>query len=429
MSQAFKVKPKQPEVGKRPEHKWNNRILVVEDEREIGRLYNEILSSPPSTVVPLRSSRQAPQVNNAVPKSTPPGAEFSVTVVHSPEEAMAQVKHAMQKNEPFAMGFFDVLLGAKQDGIELVRELHKLDPLLYAVFVTAYQDRSVDAIKGVLDIAKNAHWDYLSKPFSAGEILQKARNFISLWNLSREREIREDLLAEAHRRLLEYERSSSVAAVARGVSHEFGNILMQIMGKADLARKKNEKDMRESLELILESSHRASEILDRFKHLANPAEMQNPKAPVSVCALVDEAIDLMEHGLRTNNVKACKIKMDPVEVVGNATSLLQVLVNLTINSIHAMEHGGQIDYSVMAVSDGAEIRVRDYGPGVKPELLEKVFEPFFTTKGEKGTGLGLAICREIVEIEHRGQLTLQNHGVKGLEVVIRIGKGGDDETA
>jgi signal transduction histidine kinase len=432
MSQAAKLLTKAEPTGtQKLEHKWNNRILVVEDEREIGRLYQDILtdSGNGGDVVALKSSRQkAP----AQQPSVRPGKEFEVTVVHSADEALAQIKHAQTKGLPFAMGFFDVLLGAGMDGIELVREIHKIQSSIYAVFVTAYNDRSVDSIRGVLNDTKSSHWDYLNKPFSSGEILQKARNFTSLWNLTEEKALHQAQLAEAHRSLLEHERYVSVAAVARGVSHEFGNILMQIMGKADLGRRKSEKDMRECLERILDASHRASEILDRFKHLSSPSEAHSRKQWVDIGKLVDEALDLMEHALKTHKVKACKIKMDSVTVMANATSLLQVFVNLIINAIHAMGTTGQMDFSVIKVQEGVEIRVRDYGPGIKAELLDRVLEPFFTTKGANGTGLGLAITKEIIEIEHRGEIKLQNHPVKGLEVVLRLperplGEAEDDQ--
>lgn len=419
MSSAVKTIPKTEAttLGPQGEYKRNNRILVVEDEREIGKLYQEILGESPSEVVNIKSSRQK---SSGVAVSVLRQKEFHVTIVHSAEDALARVKHANAKGEPFAMGFFDVLLGVGMDGIELVKAIHKLQPNLYAVFVTAYQDRSVDAIRDVLNDSKSSHWDYLSKPFSSGEILQKARNFLSLWNLTQERLTHQQQLAEAHRRLLEHERHVSVAAVARGVSHEFGNILMQIMGKADLGRKKPEKDMRDALERILEASHRAAEILDRFKHLSSTGDTKYKKQWIDIHKLIDEALDLMEHTLKTHKVKVCKIKADPARVMGNATSLLQVMVNLIINALHAMGDGGQIDFSVIAIHEGVEVRIRDYGPGIDPKLLNRVLEPFFSTKGAQGTGLGLSITKEIIEIEHRGDIKLQNHPVKGLEVVLRL---------
>lgn len=401
------------------EYKQNHRILVVDDERDIVQSYLDILNpEKQSNVVPLRSSRSSQS-----PETVRDNAEFEVTVAKSYDEAIAIVKNQIQEGQPFAMGFFDVLLGEGKDGFDLVKEIHQLDPNMYAVFVTAFNDRSVDSIQQFLGEDKTNRWDYLNKPFSNGEILQKARNFTSLWNLTEEKSIQDKQLAEAQRRLMESEKLSSIAAVARGVSHEFGNLLMQIMGKADICLNENNPEkMKGGLEVILDATQRANEILEKFKDLSNPAESTKEKVDMYAHQLLDEVLILMEHKIKVSQLKVCRIKNDKIMVHVNQTSLLQVLVNLTINSIHAMGNSGQIDLTIADAGEFAEIRLRDYGPGIKPELLDKVFEPFYTTKGKNGTGLGLPICREIIEVEHQGEFHLVNNGVKGLEAIIRLPK-------
>lgn len=397
---------------------WNSRILVVEDEREIARSYVEILApTENSNVVPLRSSRSA---SKKIEKPVSGVREFEVTVAHDAETALAYVKDAMKRGRPFAMGFFDVLLGGNQDGFELVKQIREQDPNLLAVFVTAYNDRSIDSIQTVLGENSNSSWDYLNKPFSSGEILQKARNFTSHWNLQKEKQQKEDLLAEIQMRLMESERHSAVAAVARGVNHEFGNILMQIMGRADLAKDRSPEVMKEALTKILDATNRATDILDRFKHLASGSSYHGEKNMTDLVSLINEAIGLLDHQLSSNSVKICKIKMEKLSAPIHETSIMQVIVNLIINSMHAMGSPGQIDFSLKQNQNHAEICIRDYGPGIPNELIEKVREPFFTTKGDQGSGLGLAICSEIVEMEHQGQFVIRNHGVKGLEVLILL---------
>lgn len=399
---------------------WNNRILIVEDEREIAKVYTEILSPAPSQVTVLRSSRQK---NGAESGPASSGPEFLLDVVHSAEEAISLVKHQLGKGMHYAMGFFDVLLGSGMDGLEMFREIHKIDPQLFAVFVTAYNDRSVDSIRNLLGNDKAAHWDYLNKPFNNGEILQKARNFVTLWNLHEESQWRREQMADAQKHLYEGERLAAVAAVARGVTHEFGNILLQIVGKADLYRNKPEAEMKKALEKILDAGQRATEILERFKNLSNKPEQNGPKELKDVNRIIDDAVDLMEHSLETSVTKICRIKSDKAELLCYPTSLLQVFVNLIVNASHAMGSPGQIDISVIDRDKQVDVIVRDYGPGIKPELLEKVMEPFFTTKGRGGSGLGLPICKEIVEIEHGGEFEIRNHGVKGLEAVLHLPKG------
>ncbi|MCB0407621.1 MAG: hypothetical protein KDD34_05405 [Bdellovibrionales bacterium] len=402
----------------------NHRILVVDDEKDIVQSYIDILDvSKISNVVPMRSSRST---SSAMTTTSDP--EFELVVAKSYDEALAIVKRDIKQGKPFAMGFFDVLLGEGPDGFDLVKEIHAIDPHMYAVFVTAYNDRSVDSIQSFLGADKTNRWDYLNKPFSNGEILQKARNFTSLWNLNEEKKIQDSKLQEAQRRLVESEKLSSIAAVARGVSHEFGNLLMQIMGKADICLTENNPEkMKTGLEVILDATQRANEILEKFKDLSNPAQATREKSKIYAHQILDEVLVLMEHQIKTQNVKVSRIKTDKVLVEVNPTSLLQVLVNLTINSIHAMGSSGQIDFSVTDVGDMVEIRVRDYGPGIKEELIDKVIEPFFTTKGKQGTGLGLAICKEIIEVDHRGEFMISNHGVKGVEAILRLPKEAEKE--
>ncbi len=403
-------------------YNWNKRILIVDDEPAIRDAYKDILSPTNKKVSRIRSSRNT---QSLPPNESDPGFEFDVTVSESFDQALQIFRQAQNEGRPFAMGFFDVMLGSSRDGYDLVKELHSLDPELYAVFVTAYNDRTIESINSLLGVKMVDRWDYINKPFTAGEILQKARNFVTLWNLEKEGELKSTQLAEAQNRLLESERTAAIAAVARGVTHEFGNLLMQIMGKADLARKKNEPEMRQALERIIETSHRASEILERFKNLSSSGESSRVKEWVFIHHILDEALDLLEHQFKISNTKITIIKKDPVKIKAFATSLLQVLINLSINAIHAMGNSGQIDFSITQMDPWVELKVRDYGPGIKTELLEKVLEPFFTTKGKKGTGLGLSICQEIVEVEHHGILKILNHPMKGLEVTVRLPINGE----
>ena len=399
----------------RPHYQWLRRILVVDDEKDIADSFKDILLPESSNVKPLRSTRSRKPEH--VEKHE---EEFEVVVVYTAEAALEEVRKSLKDKKPFAMGFFDVMLGGSMDGIELVHEIQKLDEEMNAVFVTAYNDRSVDTIRNLLGEAKTSQWDYMNKPFTKGEILQKARNFVSLWNLKRERALSQKKMAKVQRQLLESERSNSVAAISRGVTHEFGNILMQIMGKADISRGKEEADMRKALEVILDASQRAAKILDRFKNLSNTGNGENEKEMVDLKDVLEKAIDLMEFQFKDQQVKISRIRMESAVVPVNTTSLLQVIVNLIINSIAAMGDSGQLDFEITATHNYAELRIRDYGPGIKSEILEKVKEPFFTTKGKGGSGLGLAICNEIVQIEHGGEFIIRNHGVKGLEALIRL---------
>lgn len=397
---------------------WNYRILVVDDEVEIGKIYQDILVEKQPTAT-VQSSRSA---SNVIPlkKEGERSFQFAVTVCNSAAEALKIVKEAHERGEPFAMGFFDVRLGEGMDGIELVQGIHAIDPQLFAVFVTAYNDRTLDSISQVLGADKMDRWDYMNKPFQRSEIIQKARNFVSLWNLRRESELKSQALANVNDRVRESERVTSVAAVARGVAHEFGNLLMQIIGKAEVSLNKPEVEMRQALERIIDASQRASEILDRFNNLADSKPIVAAKDWFVLNDIVKEAQSLMSHQFKNTRTKLNLDLGEPLKVKVNSTSILQILVNLFINSLHAMGEGGQIDVNLSQDGDYAHLQVRDHGSGCPPEHLDKILEPFYTTKGENGTGLGLAISKEIVEIDHRGEFRVANHPEKGFVVSVRL---------
>src|SRR5262249_37655769 len=101
----------------------------------------------------------------------------------------------------------------------------------------------------------------------------------------------------------------------------------------------------------------------------------------------------------------------PRPVLGNASQLEQLFLNLCLNSIDAMDRGGELTVRVADLSEGGGttliVEFSDTGCGIPDELLEKIFNPFITTKAH-GSGLGLAICRSITDAHH-AQLSARNH--------------------
>lgn len=413
----------------------NRRILVVDDEPAIAEGIKAIIAPSGENVIPFRrSSRSAPAAAIDSTNPVPPAEVFDVMVVNSPYAALQAVKDALAEGNPFAMGFFDVMLGADIDGIELVKKVHEIDDRMYAVFVTAYHDRNVNSINDFLGHDKSDRWDYINKPFTDGEILQKARNVTSIWNLKRMQEWHEEQLSEAQKLLLQNERMNTVAAVGRSVAHEFGNLLMQIVGHAELALLKNDQArMKEALDTILKASDTATNVLGRFKKLASGQDKRPEKTLIHVFKPVEEAIELMGYQFKKSQITVEKVKWEQALIEGNHHSLVQVLMNLFINATHVMPEGGKIEVALTKVgSDQVVIKVRDHGPGIPADILPRVTEALFTTKGSGGTGLGLSICKEIVEIEHRGVMRLDNHPDGGVEVTIELPTrqeaSDDDET-
>ena len=186
MSTAKKITdhiPPAPDSSTRSEFEYNWRVLIVEDEPAIAEGIKAIIA-PSKDVIPInRSSRNRSAPSNENTLNVQRKDQFEVVWAKNPTEALNYINESVKNNRPFALGFFDVLLGSEIDGIELVRQIQLIDPKIYAVFLTAYHDRTVDSIHHILGADKSDRWDYMNKPFTDGAILQKARNSISLWNL------------------------------------------------------------------------------------------------------------------------------------------------------------------------------------------------------------------------------------------------------
>ena len=121
--------------------------------------------------------------------------------------------------------------------------------------------------------------------------------------------------------------------------------------------------------------------------------------------------------MRINRVKfSQKIIDGPLpELRVDKGGIQQVFLNLFLNSIQAMENGGQIDVTLSADAAAREVRidVRDTGKGIAPENLDRLFDPFFSTKKEgEGTGLGLSVSYNIIN-KHGGRIEVESASGKG----------------
>lgn len=385
-------------------HEANRRILVVDDESETLKGYlsflGEAATSPPATPV---SSRQKAPLATAKSHSK----EFEVTTAATGEEAIAISQDQLKKGLPFAGGFFDVKLGAGIDGLETIRSLKKLDPHLRCVVVTAYHDRSVDDIQSLFGEAYKDHWDYLNKPFNQGEIMQKARQMIAAWNRSHESEA-------LHAHVVRTERLAGIGQLARSIGHEFGNILLRIMGKADLALQETQPEkVKEHLEIIKKASDRAAVIVRNMQSFSS-TDTQKSTAPTDLGDAVQEALSLINHELVKHSITTQK-EIQPLPLVPiDRGSMAQVFLNLMINATHAMPQGGTLTLRTFHNETHLGCHIIDTGTGIPVDVLPRIFEFGYTTKGDKGSGLGLALSKQIVEA-HGGSLSAENappHGAR-----------------
>jgi two-component system NtrC family sensor kinase len=225
---------------------------------------------------------------------------------------------------------------------------------------------------------------------------------------------------EVSRRLFHAEKMSAVGQLAGGVAHEINNPLGGILAFAQLmSRDANRSpDDQENLRLISDAAVRAKRIVESLLHFSR--RPREEKGPVELTKLVDDALFLLQSQLKSGRIEVLR-EFEPALAVANANQVQQIVVNLVVNAIQAMNGEGRIVVSTGAAGAGhVRLQVADSGPGMKPDVARRVFEPFFTTKPEgQGTGLGLSICYQIAE-EHGGTIRLETAPDRGACFVLEL---------
>ncbi|OGQ97268.1 MAG: hypothetical protein A2521_15990 [Deltaproteobacteria bacterium RIFOXYD12_FULL_57_12] len=163
---------------------FNNRILIIDDERAIQEVYREVLSS--NDLATEGSSSELDNLLDGVTSKNNAAAveelrNFVVTTASQGEEGLRKVQEAKENGAPFAMAFIDMRMPPGWDGIKTTREIHMVDPDLQIVIVTAFSDAPVSEI--VTKVGFTDRLLYLKKPFDSEEILQLADSLTTRWNL------------------------------------------------------------------------------------------------------------------------------------------------------------------------------------------------------------------------------------------------------
>jgi two-component system NtrC family sensor kinase len=212
---------------------------------------------------------------------------------------------------------------------------------------------------------------------------------------------------EVTRRLFQAEKMAALGQLAGGVAHEINNPLGGILAFAQIMSKdeRSAEDL-ENLRLINDAALRAKRIVESLLRFSR-RPLDHERGEVDLARVAEDALFLLQSQLRGGRIEVVK-RLEPAKVLGNANQLQQIVVNLVVNAVQAIDGQGRISLESGASASGrAHVSVSDSGPGVPPELAERIFEPFFTTKPEgQGTGLGLSICYRIAE-EHGGTVRLE----------------------
>ncbi|WP_207682509.1 two-component system sensor histidine kinase NtrB [Desulfonema magnum] len=240
---------------------------------------------------------------------------------------------------------------------------------------------------------------------------------------------KEKLILE--RQLRQVQKMEAMGTFAGGIAHDFNGILTIILGNLQLAQSKltDDSPVGKYLKDAVAATTRGTSLITQI--LTFCRQTKEEKKPFRISSVVSEAAQMIQ-SLIPSKINVClSIKTAMPIIIGDPTHIHQILMNLCANAVHAMEEeGGAIDIILENISINPEteqekmifplktrayarLTVRDNGPGIDKEIMDRIFEPFFTTKAPgQGSGMGLSIVHGIVQ-RNGGTVTVESESGKG----------------
>ncbi len=224
--------------------------------------------------------------------------------------------------------------------------------------------------------------------------------------------------------LRQSDKMQAVGQLAGGVAHDFNNMLGGIIGATEILHNylDGSSQAEELYSIIINASDRAAELTQQLLAFARKKKIGS--TAIKLHKIINDSVSLLKRTIDKSIAIKCTLNADTDAIIGDPSQLQNILINLGINSSHAMPEGGVLSFSSrnlfidekyclnsnFDLSPGKyiEIEITDTGCGIAPEHIERIFEPFFTTKTNgKGTGLGLSAVYGSV-IQHHGAIMIHS---------------------
>ena len=290
--------------------------------------------------------------------------------------------------------------------------LSLLDPLILEQYKTqpeTYMATRIALTKIIFLDIQLAMEAYIDKSAEAQEFATQQLAGLS-HELERGLNRNRQALLETRRQLRLTERVAELGTLAASMAHEIGTPLNVIMGRAEyLLERTSDETIKKGLGTIVAQVDRVARLV---KQLLSFARRSPPTlGPVNLSETVVSCLDAMQEQFGRHKIT---VLTDFDEVLppihGNHDQLIQVVLNLVLNAVHAMPDGGHLTVKGNDHKENKQVRlsITDTGHGIPAELLPKIFHPFVTTKEQgQGTGLGLTVVHGIVQ-EHGGSITVDS---------------------
>lgn len=223
---------------------------------------------------------------------------------------------------------------------------------------------------------------------------------------------------EERERAARADKLRALGQLASGVAHDFNNSLAAILGRAQLLRRQvSDQALVRNLDIIQTAAEDAAATVRRIQTFARKSPAKEFDM-LDVRSLLHDAVEITrtrwENEARSRGLEyEVRLDSEPgMQTYGSASELREVFVNLIVNAVDAMPHGGKLDITCRRNEGRLHLQFKDNGTGMPEDIRQKIFEPFFSTKGAHGTGLGLSVSYSILE-RHEGSIRVSSEPGNG----------------
>ncbi|RJO66216.1 MAG: response regulator [Myxococcales bacterium] len=328
----------------------------------------------------------------------------------------------IEKEGPFPVVVSDLKMPL-MDGVEFLKQVRRLDPGSVRILLTGKADTpaAMDAVN------EGNIFRFLGKPCPPPLMAKAIEDALEQFRIvTLDRRLLERKLEELSKLFLHAERLSTLGTLAGGVGHELTNIASAFSMLMDLLQMKfSECDL-----LDQGSLDQLNVVLDHVKlHARHLVELGRPIQDrcdlYDLRELVSDTLELLKLTGKTKYINVrLSLPKELVLVEVNRTHIEQVLINLVGNAADAVmevsHERRNVEVTVKIENGQACCEIKDKGPGIPAEKMEKIFEPYFTTKPSgRGTGLGLPVVRQIIE-SYKGNLGVESQAGAGARFRFRL---------
>ncbi len=345
------------------------------------------------------------------------------------QRMLAGEHHALDFGIPLSIGqkrWGSLKFGISLEKVEreILSTVKKIIILTIVLLVTGFvvilllTKRFIGPITQLVNTMEKARGDYLDirvEVKGRDELAVLGERFNSM--IERIRHANEEL-KKTHEKLVQSEKLASIGILASGVAHEINNPLGGIFNCIRLLKQNgsNPELRAKYIDLVNEGLDRIETTVSKLLWMSRKAE----HAPVdmNIRNSVDGVYSLLEYKMKKVKIAFKNKVAADLRFTFDVHDFQQLLLNLFINAIHAMENGGTLEVRGCRNDSAVSIEVIDNGCGIEQENIGRIFDPFFTTKptGE-GTGLGLWLTYEIIR-NYSGEISVESEAGKGSRFIL-----------